>query len=400
MKTILILGDTPLYRDGRVERHINALKNNYNIIITGTAAPNIEGVQFIQFTDTEPNNIQNKVIRKLKKLQRIIFYKKYTSKKLDKMYWNIIYIKELWEALKSLDNIDLILSNDFMMLPLGIKLSKLKNIPIIADMHEYAPRQFENMLGWAKTEGLFRTYLCKMYLPKANKVFTVSPGLGKKYYKTFGVKCEILTNAPEYEELKPTKVNKVIKLVYHGGTGSRGLEIFVPIMKKLGKSYTLDLYLVHNQGSRKSNKLIKKLSSLKNITLNEVVPPEDIAKTINQYDLGLYILKPTSFNQKYMLPNKLFEFGQARLGVIMGPNIETSKYINKYKFGAISKDFEVDSAVQLIKSLTKEDIEKFKINANNFAKEENSEKNAKLLRKAVSELLIRREDNDERTRRI
>ena len=40
---------------------------------------------------------------------------------------------------------------------------------------------------------------------------------------------------------------------------------------------------------------------------------ELIAQEINQYDIGVYLLRDGNLNNKYAMPNKLYEFVQARL---------------------------------------------------------------------------------------
>ena len=46
-----------------------------------------------------------------------------------------------------------------------------------------------------------------------------------------------------------------------------------------------------------------------------IVPPvlsHEVVSFIHQYDMGIFILEPINFNYTHALPNKLFEFVQAR----------------------------------------------------------------------------------------
>jgi len=64
------------------------------------------------------------------------------------------------------------------------------------------------------------------------------------------------------------------------------------------------------------------------------IPMNEIVTFTNAYDIGLFLSAPTTFNLKYALPNKLFEFVQARLAVAIGPSIEMRKIVEKYDCGS------------------------------------------------------------------
>ena len=61
--------------------------------------------------------------------------------------------------------------------------------------------------------------------------------------------------------------------------------------------------------------------------------------TINKYDMGVFLLPPINFNYENTLPNKLFDFIQARLGIAIGPTPEMAEIVNHYKIGLVSEHF-------------------------------------------------------------
>jgi hypothetical protein len=81
------------------------------------------------------------------------------------------------------------------------------------------------------------------------------------------------------------------------------------------------------------------------IKFNGPIPFNDLVNKLSEYDWGFYLFQPTGFNTKYALPNKFFEFIQARLGVIIGPSPEMMAIVNKYENGFVSKDFSVQSII-------------------------------------------------------
>ena len=97
--------------------------------------------------------------------------------------------------------------------------------------------------------------------------------------------------------------------------------------------------------------------------------------TLNAYDIGFYILKPISFNTLHALPNKFFEFVQARLMVAIGPSPEMAAYVERYGLGVVAKDFTPESMAAALSDLTQERIMEYKMNAHKCAWELSSEPN-------------------------
>ncbi|NFR87444.1 MULTISPECIES: glycosyltransferase [unclassified Clostridium] len=377
---ILILADTNLLSDARIRRHIFTLKEDYNLIVTGIKNPNIDGN--IEFIDCSKDPISAEELKKRRKQLRI----RITNKEFEEAYWGEAYIQKLYKKLEN-KKFDMILANDISMVPLAVKLAKKRNIKIVADMHEYAPRQFEDIDEWRVLFKEFNYYLCKKYLPICDKVITVSQGISKEYKKQFNVESSIITNAPEYTDLNIKKTTDKIRMVYHGCSNrSRNLYTLLEIVKSLDDRYSLDLYLIKDNDQEYFDKLVEEIKITPRCHIKEPMQPEEIVKYLHEYDIGIYLLEPKNFNQKYALPNKFFEFAQARLAIAIGPSCEMKKYINKFNCGVISEDFNPKTLAQKLNELTEKEIDNLKINSGIFAKKENFKENKKLLLKIIQNL--------------
>jgi hypothetical protein len=159
-----------------------------------------------------------------------------------------------------------------------------------------------------------------------------------------------------------------IRLVYHGvANKERGLDKMIESVQRAGSDFSLDMYLVGNE------KIISELKDMSDGNpLIRILPPVEFSK-INEmltgYDIGFVYVQPTVFNYRYGLPNKLFEFIQARLAVVSGPSPEIASVIESYECGVSSKEFSVESMVSLLKGLKVDDIIRMK-NASNRASSE------------------------------
>ena len=98
------------------------------------------------------------------------------------------------------------------------------------------------------------------------------------------------------------------------------------------------------------------------IVFIEPVSFDEITRVLNKFDIGLYYLTPSNFNEKNSLPNKFFEFIQARLCIAISPVKEMKNIVQDYNLGIISDEFNINDLANKIKSLARKDILNFKMN--------------------------------------
>ncbi len=374
MRKILIIVFSDIEKDIRVRRQIDTLKDEYNLTIVSYTNTDIYGSKFIKVNQPE----KRKTI-----LQKIKYYLPLLLGMYQYHYWdkkNTIIRDKLRKK-----KYDLIIANDIDTLPLALIIAKKKKV--IFDAHEYYPRQFEDNLIWKIFFQRYIKYLCKRYIKKAHLHLTVNEGLADEYRKEYKILPIVIDNASDYHDIKPRNVNSnVIKIIHHGSAiTSRKLENMIDMMDYIDNRFTLDLMLIKSE--YKYYEYLKRIISLKsNINLIEPVPFEKLIDELNRYDIGLYILEPTNFNTRNALPNKLFDFIQARLAIAIGPSPEMSRIVKKYKLGIVSTDFSGKSMANVINGLTKEKIEYYKSmsnkNAYNLSSLKNKVKLINIVRKA------------------
>ncbi|MFZ1321197.1 MAG: hypothetical protein WAT71_06535 [Ignavibacteria bacterium] len=401
-KKILILSYSDLSTDPRVVRQINALKDKYSITACGYNTSDIDGIRFISIY---PKNVSvinfhhryPKPIRKvfslfIKNFSR--FKKNQIRKKRLAAERSMNYEKRYWtydkiEFMKNLNSekFDLIIANDIETLPLALKISN-DNSKVILDSHEYHPRQFEHSEKWKKSSQQYVEYLCSKYMKKADVTFAVSQGIADEFRINYKTDPELLTNAADFNELTPSKVNeKNIRLIHHGAAiKARKLELMIDMMEFTDSRFTLDLMLVPTD-TEYFEDLKKDLTNNKKVRLIDPVKTKDIPERINEYDIGIFILPPVNFNYKHALPNKFFEFIQARLAIAIGPSIEMERLVKKYDLGIIASDFRPETMADCLNKLSTEDINNFKHNSDKQAFELSAEKNLELIRKQADDLL-------------
>ncbi|MGV3631570.1 MAG: capsular biosynthesis protein [Bacteroidota bacterium] len=375
-KKILIIAFTDLKNDPRVYRQINHLKDSNTVSCLGLANPDIDSVDFIP---TEKNK---------NKLHLLFAYCLLLVRLYELFYWNQKVIKNALRNLKSMDY-DLIIANDIESLPFAQRIASKSKARIVFDAHEYSPKEHENKFVWRILFQNYNRYLLRKYTPNISLMFTVCQGLADEYKKEFNLDAKVLNNASEFINASPvfnTDAGR-IRIIHHGGAiSSRKIENMIEMMDYLDERFELDLMLVATKRTyldflKEKAKHNPRIQFIDPVPLKQIVP-----KTLS-YDLGIYILEPNSFNNHFALPNKLFEFIQARLAIAIGPSPEMKRIVEEHKLGVVADDFSARSLAAKIQELTPEQINAFKRNSHEAAQTINSSYNMKILEKEIQAIL-------------
>ncbi len=389
-KRVLIISYSHLNTDPRVLRQIEALGNNYDIITVGLASSNAASVvQHIALKKYDTfHNSYSYIVRMFISL----FYIKargFLWLKLMKLYERYYWDRFKRKAFKELASLDfsVIIANDADTLPLAVALKQKKKCKILFDAHEYSPLEFEENEKWKKTFSPYFFWLCKKYILEADYCTTVSNGLAQEYEKLTSQKFTLIYNAPDFASLSVKSPDSILKFVHHGAAiPARYLELMIHVFSKLTDKYELHLLLMQNSPTY-YQELLTLAKPYSNIKFHEPVPTKQIPNFINQYDIGIFLLPPVNFNYKFALPNKFFEFIQARLMILIGPSPEMAYYVNNYNLGVVTDSFEVDTVVEVIQSLTKEMVLTHKLQANVVARELSGAESMEKIRKIVASLI-------------
>jgi glycosyltransferase involved in cell wall biosynthesis len=372
---ILIVAFTDLGRDPRVYRQIHFLKEEYAVTAAGLGDPQIPGVRYIPIPGGRNAFWKRNWDRFLLK-----------ARCFERVYWSSRMVRAAADVLGE-QEFDLILANDMFTLPFAVRLGCSRNAKVLLDAHEYFPRLFDRWM-FRFFDQHYWDYICREYLPKIDGMVTVCKGIAEEYRRNYSVTCGVITNAPFQEECKPSSVDQEIRLIHHGTTTpSRRVENMIQLMDHLEERFTLELILV-NSNPAYYRKLRDMSRSHDRIQWREPVAMVQIVETLNPYDVGLYLMPPTSFNQKMSLPNKLFEFIQARLAVAIWPSPEMARVVREHDCGVVADDFTLESMADLLNSLSRKDITRYKQNAHQAATVCCAETNRGILLQKVKQVLI------------
>ncbi|NNM46408.1 glycosyltransferase family 4 protein [Knoellia sp. DB2414S] len=372
---ILCISLSPLTRDARVLRQIDALARHGEVTTVGYGPAPAAATEHLQVEDSL-NSLPRTPLGVLKLATRRLH-----SAELD--------APGLRRGLELVGDrtFDLVVANDARSLPLAHRVAR--GAPVWADMHEWAAEEFSHVRTWRLLVGPLMEHVCREYLPRSAAVTTVCEPLADRYTEHYGVPCEVIRNAGPWRDLAPTPVaDDRIRLV-HSGAAIRGrnLEMLIEATLELPQC-TLDLYLVPAaDGGRYLAELERLAGGSDRITIHDPVAPADLPATLNAYDVGAFCMPPINVNAEYALPNKFFDFVQARLAHAVGPAPEMARLVRHYDLGVVSTDFDKDSFVTALKGLDAASVRAGKQASHEHAHDLSSERDVLVVDGIVERLL-------------
>ncbi|WP_307842385.1 hypothetical protein [Salinibacterium sp. NG253] len=353
-KQILCISFSPIERDARVLRQIHLLSELGEVTTVGFGETPVGATRHVQVPDgltTLPQTLLG--VAKL-----AVHAHKAAECSSPAAQWALAHAALLnapeggW---------DLVVANDARVLDLGFRLAG--TAPVWADLHEWAPEERTHITSWRLLVAPFMVHLCQTYLHRATLVTTVSHGIVELYRERFGVDATLMTNAGPYMEL-PVQASRDdrIRCVHSGAAiGGRGLETMIRAFRKLPERFSLDLYLVSAaDGGAHLAELRAIAEGVDRIRFHDPVRPDELPATLSAYDLGIFWIPPTHTNARLTLPNKFFDYVQARIGMAIGPSEEMVRELENYGLGIVSKSFDMNDLVASMESLTVEQVNRYK----------------------------------------
>lgn len=371
--TMLILSYSPIARDARLLKQVTRFTQAYDVTTCGYGPAPDGVVEHIQIPDDQRyNDLDGKLI---------------TLKRYRQAYWRLSAVTWSRAALKG-RRFDVAIANDVEAIPVAVKLKPRHGV--LADLHEYSPRLHDDNPAWFERITPWFEWVVRRYVTRADAWSTVSRGIVEEYEKNFGFHAELVTNAAPYHDYRPGPVGEPIRIVHSGAClRNRNLHVMAEAVEAAANEVTLDFYLTANDPPY-LQELKDFAASSRRVTVHDPVPYAQLADTINAYDMGIHVLPPINFNNKLALPNKLFDYVQSRLGVLIGPSLEMQYYVDTYGIGEVADDFTVEATQAAIERLTPESVARFKANADACAAELAGERQVDVWERLIDALMARK----------
>ncbi len=237
---------------------------------------------------------------------------------------------------------DVLLANDLDTLPANVLAGKLKRIPVVYDSHELFTGVPE-LVDRPRVRKIWQWIEAKC-LPHISLAFTVSPSIAEHYHQEYGIPFRVVRNLPvksthpekpEYpiSESTPDPNDKPV-IIYQGALNKgRGLESAIRAMEFLPEARLVIA------GAGDIEQELKKMASqitTGNVSFTGRLESGQLKQLTRTARLGISVEEDLGLNYRYALPNKLFDYIQARIPVVVSDLPEMRRIVETYNIGMIA----------------------------------------------------------------
>lgn len=273
-------------------------------------------------------------------------------------------LKNFYAAGKPL-SVDIVLANDWYMLPIAMRLSYEKGYPIAYDTHEYALEEYRYKWRWRFTRRPLIYLLERQAMRHAHVISTVSKGIADGMKRDYGTSRTIhsIPNTPPRESVVFRPCGDIIHVLYHGIIApDRGLEACIQSVQYWRKEFVFDLRGPF--ASPEFEDILKQKVHLfgvgDRVRFLPKVPMRDMVRSASTADIGISTPPKTSKHNIYALPNKFFEYIQAGLALAVCDLPDMATYVRAHDMGILIADVSPEAIAMAINTLTPERIDYYK----------------------------------------
>lgn len=317
--------------DQRVHKVCTTLTNlGYEIILIGRKLPN-----------SLPLKRDYKTIRmNLFFKKKIWFYAEYNIR----LFFKLLFIKK-----------HILLSNDLDTLLPNFLISKLSGKKLVYDSHELFT-EIAELINRPRIQKVWLT-IEQFIFPKLKNVYTVNQSIADFYHKKYNVAISVVKNiAPKFE--KPIDIvfakkvkgdNKMLILQGSGINIDRGAKEAVQMMQYLEN---ILLYIIGGGDVFEELKdMVKTLHLEKKVIIKNKMTYGELMNYTKIADLGLSIDKETNLNYEFSLPNKVFDYIQAGIPMLVSNRKEVANLVNENNIGWIIDPIEPKNLAKTVKQI-------------------------------------------------
>jgi len=250
---------------------------------------------------------------------------------------------------------DVFVSNDLDTLPANYLASKIRRKPLVYDSHEYFT-EVPELIGRPFIRSIW-TGLEKFLVPKVNAAYTVCDSIAEVYHDLYKVDFKVVRNLPvclgpeniTHPMTRSHRMSNSSKIILYQGALNlgRGIESAIRAMQFLDGA---ELWLVGDGDiTLRLQEMVYELDLDKKVKFLGRLPLHDLHEVTRQADLGISLEEDLGLNYRFALPNKLFDYIQAGVPVLVSNLPEMRHIVEHYQIGAIAESHQRKELAELMK---------------------------------------------------
>jgi len=281
--------------------------------------------------------------------------------------------------------IDVFVANDLDTLPANYLASRIKRKPLVYDSHEYFT-EVPELIGRPVVRAIW-TGLEKLLVPQVDAAYTVCDSIADVYSDLYKVNFEVVRNLPvcadsEKAEHSKKPEGKPKVILYQGALNlGRGIESAIRAVQFLEGA---ELWLAGDGDiTQQLKQLVGDLKLEAKVKFLGRLPISELNAITRQADLGISLEEDLGLNYRFALPNKLFDYIQAGVPVLVSNLPEMKRIVEHYQIGVVAETHQRKELASIITAALsdQEKIAVWKQNLRIAAKELCWENEEKILQK-------------------
>ncbi|MCB0836537.1 MAG: glycosyltransferase [Bacteroidetes bacterium] len=231
---------------------------------------------------------------------------------------------------------DILNANDLDTLLANFLISRIKGTRLIYDSHEYFT-EVPELIARPFTRNIWLR-LEQWIFPRLNQIYTVNHSLASIYSQKYQKEVQVIRNVPFYKTgIKKEKKGKI--LIYQGALNvGRGIELMIRAMDYMPD---ITLWIIGRGDIEEAlRKRAESQKSSQQIIFKGFIPLESLFEQTTEAYLGLSIEENLGDNYRFASPNKVYDYIQAGLPVLVSDLPEMRGLVEKYKVGEVLAETE------------------------------------------------------------
>jgi len=249
-------------------------------------------------------------------------------------------------------NPDVFVANDLDTLPANYLASRIKRKPLVYDSHEYFT-EVPELIGRPVVKTIW-CWLEKLLVPRVDAAYTVCDSIAEIYTRLYEIDFKVVRNLPVCSQESPASSEIMIKpdglkvILYQGALNlGRGIEAAIRSMQYIEGAV---LWLAGDGDI--TNQLKQKVAELKlesKVIFLGRLPLAELHQVTQLADLGLSLEEDMGLNYRFALPNKLFDYIQCGVPVLVSNLLEMRRIVEHYQVGLVAESHQRKELAELMK---------------------------------------------------
>ncbi len=331
MKRIVISVINDLATDQRVSKVCDTLQEfGFDVLLIGRILPNSLSIK------------RNYKTHRMKLLfnKGFLFYAEYNLR----LFFKLLFTKK-----------DVLLSNDLDTLLSNYLISRLQNKKIVYDSHELFT-EVPELVNRPKTQKVWRK-IENTIVPKLKNCYTVCQSIADYYNSKYQTDFKVIKNLP----IKSVNLKKKVSdskekvVIYQGALNlGRGIELMIKTMQHLENIKFIII------GDGDITNILKQ--QVEELNLNSKIEflgrkhPNELKEITINADLGISFEEDLGLNYRYALPNKIFDYINAEIPILVSDLPEMKRIVEDYSVGEIILERKPEFIAQQIQTILNTDF--------------------------------------------